>query len=87
FEKRNLDPRNLSRVIEDSGTLTSPLVPWNTCGAYMSATLGVATLAYLPFAFVNLINPLVSMFYGFTGFTMVKINDANDAVEATAVRP
>ena len=85
FEKRNLDPRNLSRVIEDSGTLTSPLVPWNTCGAYMSATLGVATLAYLPFAFVNLINPLVSMFYGFTGFTMVKINDADDAVEANAV--
>ena len=87
FEKRNLDPRNLSRVIEDSGTLTSPLVPWNTCGAYMSATLGVATLAYLPFAFVNLINPLISMFYGFTGFTMVKINDANGTVEATAVKP
>ena len=53
----------------------------------MSATLGVATLAYLPFAFVNLINPLISMFYGFTGFTMVKINDANGTVEATAVKP
>ena len=84
FEKRNLEPRNLSRVIEDSGTLTSPLVPWNTCGAYMAATLGVATLAYLPFAFFNLVNPLVSMFYGFTGFTMVKLDEAEDAADASA---
>ena len=83
FQKRNLDSRNLSRVIEDSGTLTSPLVPWNTCGAYMAATLGVATLAYLPFVFFNLINPLVSIFYGFTGFTMVKIDEADEAVEAS----
>ena len=70
FANRDLDPKNLSRVIEDSGTLTSPLVPWNTCGAYMSATLGVATFAYLPFAFFNLINPMVSMIYGYTGFTI-----------------
>ena len=57
FKKRNLDPKNLSRVIEDSGTLTSPLVPWNTCGAYMAATLGVPTFTYLPYVFFNLINP------------------------------
>jgi NhaC family Na+:H+ antiporter len=76
FERRKLDTRNLSRVIEDSGTLTSPLVPWNTCGAYMSATLGVATFAYLPFAFLNLINPVVSVIYGFTGFT-IKPMDAD----------
>ncbi|MDH4072473.1 MAG: Na+/H+ antiporter NhaC [Gammaproteobacteria bacterium] len=75
FKKRKLDPKNLSRVIEDSGTLTSPLVPWNTCGAYMSATLGVATLAYLPFAFLNLINPLISIIYGFTGFTIIRESD------------
>jgi len=75
FEKRNLDAKNLSRVIEDSGTLTSPLVPWNTCGAYMAATLGVATLAYLPFVFFNLINPVVSVIYGYTGFTIRKIED------------
>ena len=78
FERRNLHPKNLSRVIEDSGTLTSPLVPWNTCGAYMAATLGVATLAYLPFVFFNLINPFVSMFYGFTGFTIVKADEIDD---------
>jgi NhaC family Na+:H+ antiporter len=76
FEKRNLDAKNLSRVIEDSGTLTSPLVPWNTCGAYMAATLGVATFTYLPFAFFNLINPLVSVIYGYTGFTIVRTDEA-----------
>jgi len=75
FQRRGLQPKNLSRVIEDSGTLTSPLVPWNTCGAYMAATLGVATLAYLPFVFFNLINPIVSIIYGFTGFTIEKIED------------
>ena len=81
FARRKLDPKNLSRIIEDSGTLTSPLVPWNTCGAYMAATLGVATLAYLPFAFFNLINPVVSIVYGFTGFTIVKIDEAEDDAE------
>jgi NhaC family Na+:H+ antiporter len=75
FERRKLDARNLSRVIEDSGTLTSPLVPWNTCGAFMAGTLGVATFAYLPFAFLNLINPLVSIIYGFTGFTIKRVED------------
>ena len=73
FKRRGLDPRNLSRVIEDCGTLTSPLVPWNTCGAYMSATLGVATFAYLPFAFFNLINPVVSVLYGAFGITITKL--------------
>ena len=84
FARRKLDPKNLSRVIEDSGTLTSPLVPWNTCGAYMAATLGVGTLAYLPFAFFNLINPLVSILYGFTGFTIVKTDEADEVAEPVA---
>ncbi len=75
FARRNIDSRNLSRVIEDSGTLTSPLVPWNTCGAFMAGTLGVATLAYLPFAFLNLINPVISIIYGFTGFTIKYIDE------------
>ena len=82
FQSRGLEPKNLSRVIEDSGTLTSPLVPWNTCGAYMAATLGVATLAYLPFVFFNLINPLISIIYGFTGFTIERLEDAEPASAA-----
>ena len=85
FERRQLKPKNLSRVIEDSGTLTSPLVPWNTCGAYMAATLGVATFAYLPFAFFNLINPLVSILYGFTGFTIETIEKNSPELEGSTV--
>lgn len=73
FERRGLHPKNLSRCMEDAGTLTSPLVPWNTCGAFMSATLSVATFTYLPFCFVNLLNPIISAFYGFTGFTIERI--------------
>lgn len=68
YERRNLDMKNLSRTLEDAGTVTSPLVPWNTCGAYMAGTLGVATFAYLPYCFFNLINPLVAMTYGFLNF-------------------
>ena len=65
YERRGLDPRNLSRTLEDAGTLTSPLVPWNTCGAYMATTLGVPTLTYAPFVFFNLLNPFVAALYGF----------------------
>lgn len=63
YEKdgRKLDPRLLSRTLEDSGTLTSVLVPWNTCGAYNSGVLGVPTLSYLPYAFLNYLNPVVAL--------------------------
>jgi NhaC family Na+:H+ antiporter len=74
FARRGLHPKNLSRCLEDAGTLTSALVPWNTCGAFMAQTLGVATMAYLPFCFFNLLNPLVSAAYGFTGFTIEKLD-------------
>jgi len=88
YRRRELHPKNLSRALEDGGTLTSPLVPWNTCGAFMAQTLGVATFAYAPFAFFNLINPLVSAVYGFTGFTIEKLTPeqmaAQDAEEAAA---
>jgi NhaC family Na+:H+ antiporter len=75
FDKQRLHPKNLSRALEDSGTLTSPLIPWNSCGAFMWATLGVYPLAYLPYAFMNLLNPVVSIFYGFTGITMDKVEE------------
>jgi NhaC family Na+:H+ antiporter len=74
YAERNLHPKNLSRVLEDSGTLTSPLIPWNTCGAFMIATLGLAPWTYIPYAILNLVNPLVSIFYGFTGITMEKLD-------------
>jgi NhaC family Na+:H+ antiporter len=75
FDDRKLHPKNLSRCLEDSGTLSSPLIPWNSCGAFMGATLGVNPLLYLPYAFLNLSNPLVSIFYGYTGITMEKVED------------
>jgi NhaC family Na+:H+ antiporter len=68
FARRDLAPTNLSRLAADSGTVTSPLVPWNSCGAFMAAVLGVATLSYLPFAFFNLFSPALSVVYGWTGF-------------------
>lgn len=70
YRARGLHPKNLSRALEDGGTITSPLIPWNTCGAFMSTTLGVATGAYLPWCFLNLLNPIISIFYGFTGWTI-----------------
>jgi len=79
YARRGLHPKNLSRALEDAGTLTSPLVPWNTCGAFMATTLGVATFAYAPYAFFNLINPIVSAIYGFTGFTIEKLPPSETA--------
>lgn len=76
YDMRGLAPKNLSRVLEDSGTLTSALIPWNTCGAFMIGTLGLAPWTYVPYCFLNLINPLVSIFYGFTGITMEKVDGA-----------
>ncbi|SCJ68280.1 Sodium/proton antiporter [uncultured Eubacterium sp.] len=75
FEDRRLKAKNLSRCLEDSGTLTSPLIPWNVCGTTMSGFLGVKTIQYAPYAFVNYICPIVSMIYGFTGFTIEKMSD------------
>jgi NhaC family Na+:H+ antiporter len=68
FSNRRLAPRMLTRTVEDTGTVTSPLVPWNSCGAYMTGVLGVPTASYLPFAFFNLLNPVVALVYAFTGF-------------------
>jgi NhaC family Na+:H+ antiporter len=76
FARRGIEPRMLSRAIEDSGTVTSPLVPWNSCGAYMAGVLGVATAAYLPWCFFNWLSPLISMFYGFTGIGIEHVTPA-----------
>jgi NhaC family Na+:H+ antiporter len=65
FERRGLSRLNLSRTLEDSATLTSALIPWNTCGAYMAATLGTATLSYAPFAIFNYVCPVVAILYGY----------------------
>jgi NhaC family Na+:H+ antiporter len=73
FAKRGIAPRMLSRTVEDAGTVTSPLVPWNSCGAYMAGVLGVATVAYLPYAFFNLLSPAISLLYGLTNFHIERV--------------
>ena len=72
FDEKGLESKNLSRVLEDFGTVSSPLVPWNTCGAYVAATLGIATFAYLPFCFFNLANPVISFLYTVLGIKIAK---------------
>ena len=69
-------PKNLSRTLEDAGTLTSVLVPWNTCGAFIAQTLGVATLTYAPYCFFNLLSPMIAALYGFTNFTIDKLPES-----------
>jgi NhaC family Na+:H+ antiporter len=86
YRRRGLHPKNLSRSLEDAGTLTSVLVPWNTCGAFMAQTLGVATFIYAPFAFFNLINPFVAFAYGLTGFTIERTPTAEVEGEVEGVR-
>lgn len=72
YAKRNLAAKNLSRAIEDSATVTSALIPWTTCGSYMIATLGINPIAFLPYAFFNLLSPMISLILAATGWTMEK---------------
>jgi len=72
YDKYGLDRRNLSRALEDAGTVTSVLIPWNSGGAYNSATLGVATLTYLPYCFFNLLSPVISLLLATMNWTIIK---------------
>jgi len=83
YRERGLAPQNLSRAVEDSATVTANLVPWNSGGAYQAATLGVATIAYAPFAFFCWLSPLVTTLYGYMGWTMTPL-DREAAAESAA---
>ncbi|SIS47202.1 Na+/H+ antiporter NhaC [Salimicrobium flavidum] len=72
YDKVGLAKKNLSRTLEDAGTVINPLVPWSVCGVFLSGVLGVPVLEYLPFAFFCLLSPLLTIFYGFTGKTLTK---------------
>jgi NhaC family Na+:H+ antiporter len=74
FRARGLAPVVLSRAIGDSGTVTSALIPWNSCGAFMAATLGVATVHYAPFALFNLLCPLITVASAYAGLRMIRID-------------
>ncbi len=74
FRKRGYKPELLSRTLEDAGTVTSVLIPWNTCGATQSAVLGVSTLAYLPYAFFNLISPFMTILIAYLNIKIRRFN-------------
>jgi NhaC family Na+:H+ antiporter len=81
FKKFGLHPKNLSRACEDAGTVTAPLIPWNTNGVYCAGVLGVATMTYAPFAIFCLASPFISAALGFADKTMTRIDASDQAVQ------
>ncbi|MFY7869133.1 MAG: Na+/H+ antiporter NhaC family protein, partial [Exiguobacterium sp.] len=73
YEKMGLQSKNLSRALEDGGTLTSVFIPWNTCGVFILGTLGVGAFEYAPYAVLNFIVPVISIVYAFTGYTIERM--------------
>lgn len=68
YDRYQLNRSNLSRVLEDGATMTAPLIPWNSGGVFVAGTIGVATLAYAPFAFANWLSPLFGLLWAYTGW-------------------
>jgi len=75
FEEKNLSPENLSRTLEDTATVTSPLIPWNTCGATHAGVLGISTFIYLPYCFFNLISPIMTLIFADANIRIAKLKD------------
>lgn len=86
YARRGLAPVNLSRTLEDGGTITSPLVPWNTCGAYMHGVLNVSPLEYIFYAFFNLINPVLAIIYAYCGVKILKLTPPVSVPNPVAVK-
>lgn len=81
YKERGLAPENLSRTLEDTGTVTSVLIPWNTCGAYQSGVLGVGTLTYLPYCFFNIISPFMTILFAYLNIKIRKLATPDKKVE------
>lgn len=81
YKKANLHLKNLSRVLEDAGTVVNPLVPWSVCGIFLTGVLGVSTVEYAPFAFFCLLSPVLTILFGLTGLTITKIGTEGSLVE------
>ena len=80
YKKNGLEPRLLSRSLEDSISVTSVLIPWNSCGVTQSTVLGVATLTYLPYCIFNIASPLLSLFFAWTGWKIKRLNNPNNNI-------
>ena len=88
FRQRGLHPETLATAVENSGTVTSPLIPWNSCGAYMTAALGVSTFVYFPYCFFNFLIPLLGLIYGFAGINILRLpTEEQPAIEALSQAP
>ena len=74
YRQRGLAPKNLSRCCEDAGTVAAPLVPYSTDAAFLSGTFGVDPMMYIPYCFFSMISPIISMIFGFTGFSIAKLS-------------
>jgi NhaC family Na+:H+ antiporter len=79
FEDRGLAPVVLSRAVGDTATPTSALIPWNSCGAFMAATLGVATWSYAPFAIFSIVSPIITVAFAYLGIRMMHTGPAKPA--------
>ena len=79
FQRRGLDPRVLSRSLEGGGTITSPLVPWNTCGVFMFGVLGVSPLQYAPYAFFLILVPIINVLYAAFDFKILRLEPAPES--------
>jgi NhaC family Na+:H+ antiporter len=75
YKERGLKPEVLSRTLEDSGTVTSVLIPWNTCGATQSSVLGVSTWTYAPYAFFNIISPFMTILFAYLNIKIRRFTD------------
>lgn len=82
YKDMGLHSKNLSRALEDGGTLTSVFIPWNTCGVFILGTLGVGVVEYGPYAILNLVIPFISILYAITGFTIVKLTEEEKMANA-----
>ena len=85
YDDMGLERYYLSRTLEDGGSLWSPMFPWNGCGAYQSATLGVPTFSYFPYAFLNLINPIVSIIMAYMGIAVFRKKLIDSGIEVIEV--
>ncbi|MFC0190257.1 Na+/H+ antiporter NhaC [Fictibacillus aquaticus] len=84
YEKAGVPLKNLSRTLEDAGTLVNPLVPWSVSGAFIAATLNVPVLDYLPFAFMLWLSPLFALFFGFSGIGLGMKRNAEKSKQTAA---
>ncbi len=84
YKKQGLAPENLSRTLEDSGTVTSVLIPWNTCGVAQAGILGISTMTYAPYCIFNIVSPFMTILFALMGWKIRKLEDTveGDAAEA-----